>query len=105
MESNYLSHSAGASRFPSPKHNTRTTYMSAPATKHTRVFSFFFQTTRKRPPRGVRLTNEDFNFKRFLVPGIIPLVEKFTPRDVMAACQPLHNVDITYSWGTTFYWI
>ena len=105
MQNNYLSNSSGASKSPNPQHNTTNTFMSAPATKHTRVFSFYFQAPRKLPPRGVRLTNGNFIFKRFLAPGTIPLVEKFTSRDVMAACQPVHDVDIIYSWESTFYWI
>ena len=102
MQNKYLSCSEGASRFPIPQHNTTTTFISAPATKHTRVFSFFFQSPRKSAPRGVRLTNKNFSFKRFRIPGAIPLVEKFTPRDVMAACQTMHNVDIIYGWGGDF---
>ena len=46
--------------------------------------SLFFFVPRKRPPRGIKLVNENVGFKRFPDPGAIPLVEKFTNRFVVS---------------------
>ena len=49
--------------------------------------TFFFvpKTPRKRPPRGVKLTNENSGFRRFPYAGVVPLVKKFTARAGMVA--------------------
>ncbi len=49
------------------KHTTIVILGCEPATKCTALFFRFLKKTRKRPPRGVKLVNENVSFERFQI--------------------------------------
>ena len=75
----------GANSCLRPQNSTASIQTCGTATEQITFFFFVPKTPRKRPPRGVKLTNENFGFRRFPYAGVVPLVKKFTARAGMVA--------------------